>query len=104
LVAVLAKATVRPSADSDGALLDPSPGGPAPPLLRTSVVVPALRSRTNTSVTLSPLVSPATRSWASDRKAITLPSPLSDGLDDTPLPWAPDGPTLTRVVVLATRS
>ena len=104
LVAALAKATVRPSADRAGAVLGPSPGGPAPWLVRTSIVVPALRSRTKTSATSSPLVSPATSVWAADRKATTPPSPLSDGADETPSVWAPPGPTLTRVVVLATRS
>src|SRR5439155_7654564 len=76
LVAALAKATLRPSADSDGAEPAASPG--APPGGRTSTVVPAPRSRTNTSTTS--LVSPGARLWAAERNATTLPSPLIDGL------------------------
>ena len=61
LVAKLLKATKRPSAEMLGVVLSESPWTPVRPTLMRSVV-PATRSRTNTSGT--PLVSKGTRSLA----------------------------------------
>src|SRR3954454_9613938 len=89
------KATRRPSAEIDGEELDPDPWPPAEETL-TSSVVPAFTSRTNTSN--SWLVSPATRLWANEVKATTLPASEITGWLLSSLPVPPPRATLTRIV------
>src|SRR3954454_24773882 len=72
----------------------------SPTLTLASVVVPACRSRTNTSRP-APFESFATRLLATDWKATYRPSPESDGEKLTELPCWPPAPTLTRTVVPA---
>src|SRR5581483_241312 len=91
-VASEAKATVRPSADSDGATLPRSPWTPPGPTLTRSVE-PAARSKTS----LAPLVSSGTSVAAALAKATTPPSADRAGDDAAP-------PLLTRVVLPALRS
>ena len=68
----------------------------------TRSVVPACRSRTKMSYV--PLVSPGTKLVANEAKATKRPPAESEGVKLLPLPWAPPGPTLTRLVVPACRS
>src|SRR5262245_10292775 len=87
----------RPSAEIGhglAGLLSPSPCVP-PVLTLTSVVVPSVRSRTNTS--RKPFVSPATRLVASLENTTKRPSwEIRESLLSA-LPSAPPEPTLTRV-------
>jgi hypothetical protein len=83
LVASEAKATKRPSALIAGSRLSPLPWT-LPLETLTRVVVPAWRSRTNTSN--APLVSPPTRSVAFEAKAMNRPSPLIAGRPPPVLP------------------
>src|SRR6266550_569320 len=68
----------------------------------TSEVVPAVRSRTNTSRSL--FVSPFTRFDAAEEKATTCPSALIDGSELGPFACLPPPLTLTRVVFPVARS
>ena len=67
-------------------LLSQHIGAPCAPAVETLTrpVVPAVRSRTNTSLT--PLVSPETRFDAYDANATYRPSPLQKGCSLLPLP------------------
>jgi hypothetical protein len=98
LVEVEQKATTRPSAESEGRMLNPSLCAPPRPTL-TRRVVPAPTSRTNTSGW--PLVSPGTRLVASDEKATKRPSAETAGSPPDPLACTPPGPTFTRSVLPA---
>src|SRR3954454_14732241 len=94
-------ATNRPSADSEGVLLLFLACAPvAARLART--VVPAARSRTNTSV--RPLVSPGTRLAACDRKATRRPSAEIEGEKLGPEARPPLDGTLIRLVLPARTS
>src|SRR5829696_6938911 len=62
----------------------------------TRLVVPASRSRTNTSG--EPLVSPGTRLSACDQKVTKRPLPLTEGLRLTSLAGAPDDDALTSTI------
>ena len=101
LVAPDWKATKRPSALIAGNPLVSLPSSPALETLTRSVV-PACRSRTNTSK--CPVVSPGTRLVAADMKAMKRPSALIAGLKLSPSPWALALETLTRSVLPAWRS
>jgi hypothetical protein len=97
-VASLSKATYRPSVESDGKKLAPSPSM-FPELTLTRSVVPVTRSRTKTSKV--PFVSFATRFEASLSKAMNRPSREITGRKLLPFACAPSELTLTRVVVCA---
>src|SRR2546428_31025 len=101
LFATELNATKRPLAEIDGTKLAPFPCAPCEPTL-TRVVLPALRSRTNTSLT--PFVSPPTSLAALDKKATKRPSAEIEGPSLSPLPCAPWESTLTRVVFPVLRS
>src|SRR5205085_986013 len=68
----------------------------------TRLVLPALRSRTKTSLTA--FVSPATRLLATESKATKRPSAEIAGRKVAPLPCAPCESTLTRLVLPVLRS
>src|SRR5438445_2134956 len=82
-----------------GLKLAPEAWVPAGPTL-TRVVVPARRSKTKTS--LAPLVSPGTRSVASEAKATTCPSAETAGaeavVEPPPDACSPPAARLTRLV------
>src|SRR5438552_3772355 len=94
-------ATNRPSAEIDGGKLVPLPCAPCEATL-TRLVLPAFRSRTNTS--LAPFVSPPTRLLALDRNATKRPSAEIGAAKLSPLACAPWELTLTRVVLPVLRS
>ena len=96
LVASLAKATQRPSAEMDAKELEPSPSLPSEATLTRSVV-PFCRSRTKMSMVSFP--SPGTRLVASLWKATKRPSAEMDGEELGPNPSEPSEATLTRSVV-----
>jgi len=102
------KATQRPSAEIDGRTLSPIPCLPSLVTL-TRVVVPASRSRTNTSrarlVSVDlPSMPGFSRLVAADSKATILPSPLMTGRAHSPLACTSLGPTSTRIVSWVWRS
>src|SRR5439155_16786291 len=101
LFATELNATKRPLAEIDGTKLAPFPCAPWESTL-TRLVLPAFRSRTNTS--LAPFVSPPTRLLALDRNATKRPSAEIDAAKLSPLPCAPSELTLTRVVLPVFRS
>src|SRR6478736_3788108 len=95
------KATTLPSAEIDGSMLSlfaPTPFG----FWLTRIVFPVDIVCTKTSVW--PSVSFGTRSVASERKAITLPSAEIDGVKLEPFAWVPSEATLTSRVVPVRRS
>ncbi len=99
LVALEAKATCAPSTETDGLKLSPSPATVVLPLRSdtSSVAPPSPRLRRKTS--RCSLVSPATRSVASEEKATTVASRLRLGSSLAPSPAAePSAATLTRAV------
>ncbi len=98
MVAPEANATTFPSAVTEGENEKLSASAPSVATL-TRCVVPALRSWTNTSVV--PLVSPSTRSGASERNTTIEPSPEIFGWTD-PLP--PPTPATSPAGFLLTRS
>ena len=92
-----------PSGDHTGPNESPLPEADPAVLTDTRVVVPATKSRTNTSRPVS--VSSGSRSDASLKKATLVPSGDHTGLNELPLPEAvPAVLTDTRVVVPATTS
>src|SRR5438445_6238564 len=101
LFATELNATKRPSAEIAGTQLAPFPCAPWEATL-TRLVLPALRSRTNTS--LAPFVSPPTRLLALDRNATKRPSAEIGAAKLSPLACAPWELTLTRVVLPVLRS
>src|SRR2546422_463512 len=94
-------ATNRPSAEIDGGKLVSLPCVPCEATL-TRLVLPALRSRANTS--LAPFVSPPTRLLALDRNATNRPSAEIGAAKLSPLACAPWELTLTRLVLPVFRS
>src|SRR2546428_83045 len=101
LVATELNATKRPLAEIDGTKLAPFSCAPWESTL-TRLVLPALRSRTNTS--LAPFVSPPTRLVAIELKATKRPSAEIEGTTLSPFSCAPWESTLTRLVLPALRS
>ena len=94
-------ATKRPLAEILGWFARPLPLAPLM-LTDTSVVVPATRSRTNTSPV--PFVSPETRSLASETKAMSRPSSEIVGSVLGPFPGSPDVLREMTLVVPSCRS
>jgi hypothetical protein len=104
-VATEVKATKRPSAETAGSKEPSLPLAPVAPAARlTSVVVPATKSRTNTSVFVS--VSSGCRFEALEWKATKRPSAETAGKPEKSFPLAPAAPAarLTSAVVFACRS
>ena len=108
--AEVVKATYRPSSLMEGPWWMLAAAGLPSPWTLIIWVVPATRSRTNTST--KPLVSPATRLDASLEKATYRPSGVMSGarlpppatVASQPVAWPPLLFTLTRSVVPACRS
>src|SRR5918995_4357697 len=101
------KATRPPSAEIDGQALSPPNAGSPRAVTDAMRVVPAVRSRKNTSMSVEP--SPCTRSDALELNATYRPSALIDGCSDCGRPlmyWgsAPVEDTDAAVVVPDSRS